>query len=162
MGPDPVPNDHFGQFGPGSRPNSKPDPGPTWPGSKLAKKNQICIQNADLVPAWTRVSMEKGLDLVPINLLSFGLIPTSLEIMCCSSMTYERGQFQNYHLPKRDTLHTSAFVNHNSASHCPPLSAYCACNTTIASKRNLEYEHICSRGRDYKIGGVLDKSILKL
>ena len=69
MGPDPVPNDHFGQFGPGSRPNSKLDPGPTWPGSKLAKKNQICIQNADLVPAWTRVSMEKGLDLVPINII---------------------------------------------------------------------------------------------
>ena len=69
MGPDPVPNGHFGQFGPGSRPNSKWDPGPTWPGSKLAKKNQICIQNADLVPAWTRVSMEKGLDLVPINII---------------------------------------------------------------------------------------------
>ena len=95
-------------------------------------------------------------------LLSFGLMPTGLEIMCCSSMTYERGQFQNHHLPKIDTLHTSAFVNHNSASHCPPLSAYCACNTTIASSRDIEYEHICSRGRDYKIGGILDKSILKL
>ena len=143
-------------------PGLDPIPNRTQVQLDLAKKNQICIQNADLVPAWTRVSLEKGLDLVPVNLLSFSLMPTSLEIMCCSSMTYERGQFQNYHLPKRDTLHTSAFVNHNSASHRSPLSAYCACNTTIASRRNLEYEHICSRGRDYKIGGILDESILKL
>ena len=115
----------------------------------------------DLVPNWPKKfkfasKMQTRFQLGP------GLMPTSSEITCCSSMTYERGQFQNHHLPKIDTLHTSAFVNHNSASHCPPLSAYCACNTTIASKRNLEYEHICSRGRDYKIGGILDKSILKL